>query len=62
MRKFVPLEKQSKSAQKAYNKQRRNTWGPLSPVTRAVKGRTGYDRKRFRTAERSELSKEGFFY
>ena len=60
MKKFVPLEKQSKAAQKAYHSQQRNNWGTVNPVPRVEKVRTKYDRKRFKEGAR-ELSKEGCF-
>lgn len=60
MKKFVAFEKQSKSAQRAYHKQRRNTWGTVNPVPRIVKDRTKYDRKRIKDIDRFEPSKEGF--
>ena len=61
MRKFVPLEKQSKAAQKAYHSQQRNNWGTVNPVARVEKDKTKYDRKRFKKGAR-ELSKEGFLF
>ena len=60
MKKFVPLEKQSKAAQKAYHSRQRNGWGTVNPVSRVEKDKTKYDRKRFKEGAR-ELSKEGYF-
>lgn len=59
MKKFIPLEKQSKAAQKAHHNQQRNGWGTVNPVARLEKDKTKYDRKRFKEGAR-ELSKEGF--
>ena len=60
MKKFVPLEKQSKAAQKAYHSRQRNNWGTVNPLPRIEKDKTKYDRKRFKEGAR-ELSKEGCF-
>ena len=60
MKKFIPLEKQSKAAQKAYHSLQRNNWGTVNPVPRVEKDKTKYDRKRFKEGVRA-LSKEGPF-
>jgi len=46
--KMIPLEKQSKSAQRSYHQARRGSWNGLSPVTRVVASRKGYNRRRDR--------------
>lgn len=61
MKKFVPLEKQSKAAQKAYHQQRRGSWGNVNPAGRTEKDKTKYDRNRSRAAMRAESSREDFF-
>ncbi len=45
MGKFIPFEKLSKKEQRKINNARRNTWGPLNPVTRKTKNGKAYDRK-----------------
>lgn len=57
MKKIVPLEKQSKAAQRAYHSQKRNNWGTVNPVPRVEKDKTQYDRKRFKEDAR-EFSEE----
>ena len=52
MEKFVPYAKMSKKQKKEADRARRNTWGPLDPVTRVKKSGKLYDRKRAR--ERGE--------
>ena len=51
--KHIPLEKQSKRAQKAHHAMNRISWNGVVPVTRVVPNRKAYDRKRARQAERS---------
>jgi hypothetical protein len=41
---FVPLEKQSKKAQREYHAHQRRTWGPLNPVTRKPPNSRAYKR------------------
>ncbi len=48
MEKFVPYAKMSKKLKKQTDRARRNTWGPLDPVTRVKKSGKLYDRKRAR--------------
>jgi hypothetical protein len=43
---FVPKQKMSKKAQKALNAQKRETWGSFSPVTKMVKSKKAYNRKK----------------
>ena len=51
--KFISLEKRSKREQRAYHNARRNTWGPINPVTRAVP-----NKKAFSKAARSRAKAE----
>ena len=44
MRRYVPLNKQTKKQQKAYHSAQRNTWGAVRPVTRIVESRKAYNR------------------
>ncbi len=41
---MIPLEKQSKRAQRAYHRQQRGSWNGLDPVTRTVPSGKVYDR------------------
>ena len=41
---FVPIEKQSKKAQREYHSRQRNTWGSLNPVTRKPMNSRAYNR------------------
>jgi hypothetical protein len=44
--KLVPLNKQSKKAQKKYHARNRRDWNGLKPTTRVVKSKKVYDRKK----------------
>ncbi len=44
MKQIVPLQKQSKRAQKAYHDKQRGSWYGLDPVTRTVPNGKGYHR------------------
>jgi len=44
--KFIPIEKQSKRKQKAYNALQRRNWGNISPVTKKVENGKAYNRKK----------------
>ena len=46
MDKHIPLNKQSKKEQKKYNARKRRDWNGLKPVTRVVKSKKVYDRKK----------------
>ena len=46
MKQPVPLNKQSKRAQRAYHAAQRGVWHGLSPVTRVRPSRKVYDRNR----------------
>lgn len=46
MKKFVPFEKLSKKKQQELNKQKRNTWKGLNPITRKAKNEKAYNRKK----------------
>jgi hypothetical protein len=43
---FIPLEKMSKKARRAYHRARRTTWGALNPVTRRPENPKAYNRKK----------------
>ena len=61
MKKFVPLKKQSKTAQHEYHSRRRTDWGNVNPAARIEKDRRRYDRKCAKALLRRESSKEDFF-
>lgn len=46
MDKFIPFNKLSKSKQRELNREKRNTWGALNPVTRKVESKKVYNRKK----------------
>jgi len=48
MKQYVPIEKRSKKEQKAYHASKRNTWGPLNPVTRRSENPKAYNRQKSR--------------
>ena len=43
---MVPLKKQSKKEQKKYHARKRRDWNGLKPVTRVMKSKKVYDRKK----------------
>ena len=51
---FVPINKQSKKAQKAYHSLQRSTWGILNPATRTMPNGKAYDRKKQKVNDRSD--------
>ena len=55
MLKMIPLNKQSKKAQRRYHAARRGDWNGVSPVTRVMPNKNSYDRKR---AGRENASEE----
>ena len=44
MKRYIPLNKQTKKQQKAHHATQRNTWGAVRPVTRIVESRKAYNR------------------
>ena len=52
MKQHLPLNKQSKRAQRAYHAARRGGWHGLSPVTRVRPSGKAYDRSRAKRAAR----------
>ena len=46
MEKFIPYEKLSKKKQREISASRRNSWGPLNPVTRKPQNPKAYNRKK----------------
>ena len=62
MKKNVPLDKQSKKAQREYYSKRRRTWGEMNPVTRSVPDEKKYNRKKAKQAMRriGRESRDGF--
>lgn len=52
MKQFVPLNKQSKKAQKEHHNKQRGSWNGISPVTRTVPNGKAYDRNRIKCSAR----------
>ena len=50
---MIPIDKQSKRAQKEYYAAKRGSWNGVSPITRVVESKKVYNRKRVRRANRS---------
>jgi len=48
MEKFIPYEKLSKKEQRKITVARRNTWGPVNPVTRKPENSRAYNRRKAR--------------
>ena len=46
MERFIPYEKLSKKEKKKLDQARRQTWGPLNPVTRKPESSRAYQRHR----------------
>ena len=57
-KKYVPLSKRTKKAQKEYHAQQRRDWGNISPVSRVSKVAKKYDRKAAKNQLAKELRKE----
>ena len=55
MKRYVPMDKQSKKARKAEYARQRGTWAGVSPITRIVPNRRGYDRNRLKREDRRTL-------
>ena len=55
MTNFVPLQKQSKKAQKEYHAKQRGTWYGLSPVTRTCPNGKAYDRNKAKRSARGYM-------
>ncbi|MBO4561992.1 MAG: hypothetical protein J5772_00080 [Clostridia bacterium] len=54
MPKFIPYKKLSKRKRRELDNEQRGSWGAVNPVTRAIKSRKIYDRKRDKEIERME--------
>ena len=48
MARFIPLNKQSKKAQKTYHRRSRGDWGEIKPVTRVIESGKAYSRAKER--------------
>ena len=53
MRKYVPLEKMSKKAQREFHKQQRGSWYGISPVSKIVESKKKYDRNQIKRDSRT---------
>ncbi len=49
---LTPIAKRSKSEQRKYYASKRGSWNGLSPVTRVVRSKKTYDRKRRKQEDR----------
>ena len=54
MLKMIPLNKQSKKAQRRYHAAKRGDWNGVSPVTRVIPNKKAYDRNRMKREDRGE--------
>lgn len=52
MKRFVPIAKMSKKAQKAYYANKRSTWGQVKPATITISSGKYYDRKKEKQNDR----------
>lgn len=52
---FVPLNKQSKKAQKEHHAKQRGSWYGLSPVTRTCPSGKAYDRNKMKRGSYSAM-------
>jgi len=52
--KMIPLNKQSKKAQKEFYKEQRGSWNGVNPVSRIVPNGKGYDRNRWKKSGAEE--------
>jgi len=55
MKRFVPIDKMSKKAQRAHAASQRGSWGSLNPVTRRAANPKAYNRN----AEKRNADKQG---
>ena len=54
MLKMIPLNKQSKKAQRCYHAAKRGDWNGVTPVTRVIPSKKGYDRNRMKREDCGE--------
>ena len=55
MKKFVPYRKLSKKKRRELDRERRNTWGSLNPVTRSTANPKAYKREKARDWEHDDF-------
>lgn len=53
---FIPLEKRSKQAQKAFHAQHRGSWNGVNPVSRVAPDKKKYDRNRMKRSTSQQYS------
>lgn len=51
MKKLIPLQKQSKRAQKEHHQAQRGDWGAVKPTLRVVESKKRYSRARVKDAD-----------
>ena len=54
MPKFIPYKKLSKRTRRELDNEQRGSWGAVNPVTRAIKSKKLYDRKKSKQIEMYE--------
>ena len=54
MPKFIPYKKLSKRKRRELDNEQRGSWGAVNPVTRAIKSKKLYDRKKSKQIEMYE--------
>lgn len=54
MKKIVSLDKKSKKEQQEFHAKQRGSWYGISPVTRVVPNKKGYDRNKIKRDKHSE--------
>ncbi len=62
MEKFVPYEKMSKRERRALDRQRRGSWGAISPVSRRIESKKRYNRKKAKQEQHSASPLFYFFF
>lgn len=59
MKHFIPINKQSKKAQKAYHSQQRLDWNGVNPATKVFPDGKTFDRKKIKEETRLTLKELG---
>lgn len=59
MKKLIPLNKQSKRAQREHNQSQRGDWGAIKPTLRIVESKKRYSRARMKSADAKSPDAKG---
>ena len=62
MEKFIPYEKLSKKKRRELDRQKRNDWGEIKPVTRRIESGKIYKRKKAKQEEDLDASPFSYFF